>query len=43
MSTWIAALILVVVVAAAITVKLLVRRRAPMAGWFADPARAAGT
>ena len=43
MSTWIAALVLVVVVAAAITVKLLVRRRAPMAGWFADPARAAGT
>ena len=31
------------VVAAAITVKLLVRRRAPMAGWFADPARSAGT
>jgi hypothetical protein len=42
-STWIAALVLVVVVAVAITVKLLVRRRAPMGGWFADPARGAGT
>jgi hypothetical protein len=41
--TWIAALVLVVVVTAAITVKLLVRRRAPMGGWFTDPPRSAGT
>jgi hypothetical protein len=41
--TWIAALVLVVVVTAAITVKLLVRRRAPMGGWFADSPRSAGT
>ncbi|HZA10746.1 hypothetical protein [Mycobacterium sp.] len=43
MRTWIAALVLVVVVAAAITVKLLVRRRAPIGGWFADSPRSAGT
>jgi Protein of unknown function (DUF4239) len=41
--TWIAALVLVLVVTAAITVKLLVRRRAPMGGWFTDPPRSAGT
>jgi hypothetical protein len=39
----IALLVLVVVVTAAISVKLLVRRRAPMSGWFADPPRSAGT
>jgi hypothetical protein len=41
--TWIPALILVLVVAAAITIKLLVRRRAPMGGWFTDSPRSAGT
>jgi hypothetical protein len=41
--TWIAALVLVLVVTAAITVKLLVRRRAPMGGWFTDLPRSAGT
>ena len=41
--TWIAPLILVVVVTAAITIKLLVRRRAPMGGWFTDAPRSAGT
>jgi Protein of unknown function (DUF4239) len=41
--TWIAALVLVVVVTAAITVKLLVRRRAPVGGWFTDSSRSAGT
>jgi hypothetical protein len=40
---WVAALVLVLVVAAAITIKLLVRRRAPEAGWFADSPRSAGT
>jgi hypothetical protein len=40
--TWIAALVLVLVVTAAITVKLLVRRRAPMGGWFTDSPRSAG-
>ena len=39
---WIGALVLVVVVTAAITVKLLVRRRAPMGGWFTDSSRSAG-
>ena len=43
MRTWIAALVLVLVVTAAITVKLLVRRRAPMGGWFTDSPRSAGT
>ncbi len=43
MRTWVAALILVLVVAAAIAVKLFVRRRAPEAGWFVDSPRSAGT
>ena len=43
MLTWIAPLVLVVMVTAAITVKLLLRRRAPMGGWFTDPPRSAGT
>ncbi len=43
MRPWIAALILVLVVTVAITVKLLVRRRAPMGGWFTDPPRSAVT
>src|SRR5258707_14291017 len=30
-------------VAVAITGKLLVRRRAPLGGWFTDPPRSAGT
>jgi Protein of unknown function (DUF4239) len=41
--TWIAALVLVLVITAAITVKLLVRRRAPVGGWFTDSSRSAGT
>jgi hypothetical protein len=41
--TWIAALVLVLAVTAAITTKLLVRRRAPMGGWFTDSSRSAGT
>jgi hypothetical protein len=40
---WVAALVLVLVITAAITVKLLVRRRAPMGGWFTDSSRSAGT
>jgi Protein of unknown function (DUF4239) len=40
---WVAALVLVLMVAAAITVKLLVRRRAPVGGWFTDSPRSAGT
>src|SRR5258705_10508863 len=40
---WVAALVLVVVVTAAITIKLLVRRRAPVGGWFSDAPRSAGT
>jgi hypothetical protein len=40
---WIAPLVLVVAVTAAITIKLLVRRRAPMGGWFSDAPRSAGT
>ena len=43
MLTWIAPLILVVTVTAAIAVKLLVRRRAPIGGWFTDSSRSAGT
>jgi len=40
---WVAALILVVVVTAALTIYLLVRRRAPEGGWFTDLPRSAGT
>jgi hypothetical protein len=40
---WVAAVVLIVVVTAAITVKLLVRRRAPVGGWFTDSSRSAGT
>jgi hypothetical protein len=40
---WLAGLVLVVVVTAAITIKLLVRRRAPVGGWFSDSSRSAGT
>jgi Protein of unknown function (DUF4239) len=38
-----AALVLIVVITAAIAVKLLVRRRAPVGGWFTDLPRSAGT
>jgi hypothetical protein len=41
--TWIAALVVVVMVTAAISVKLLVRRRAPVGGWFTDAPRSAGS
>jgi hypothetical protein len=41
--TWVAALVLVLVVTAAITIKLVVRRRAPVGGWFSDSSRSAGT
>jgi hypothetical protein len=41
--TWIAPLIVLVVVSAAIAAKLLVRRRAPVGGWFTDAPRSAGT
>ena len=43
MLTWLAPLILVVAVTATITAKLLVRRRAPVGGWFTDSSRSAGT
>ena len=43
MRIWVAALVLVLVVTATITIKLLVRRRAPMGGWFTDAPRSAGT
>jgi len=41
--TWLAPIIVVVAVALAITAKLLVRRRAPVGGWFTDSSRSAGT
>jgi hypothetical protein len=41
--TWLAPIIVVVVVAVAITAKLLVRRRAPVGGWFTDLPRSAGS
>jgi hypothetical protein len=40
---WVAALVIVLVVAVSVTVKLLVRRRAPDGGWFTDSSRSAGT
>ena len=43
MLTWVAPLVLVVAVTAAITAKLLVRRRAPEGGWFTDAPRSAGS
>jgi hypothetical protein len=39
---WVAALVLILIVTAAITIKLLVRRRAPDGGWFTDSSRSAG-
>jgi hypothetical protein len=41
--TWLAPIIVVVVVTLAITAKLLVRRRAPEGGWFTDLTRSAGS
>ena len=43
MRIWVAVLVLVLIVTAAITAKLLVRRRAPDGGWFTEPSRSAGT
>jgi len=40
---WVAALVLILIVTAAITIKLLVRRNAPEGGWFTDSSRSAGT
>jgi len=40
---WVAALVLILIVTAAITIKLLVRRNAPDGGWFTDSSRSAGT
>jgi hypothetical protein len=41
--TWLAPIILVVTVTAAVTAKLLLRRRAPVGGWFSDSSRSSGT
>lgn len=43
MYTWLIPFIVVAVVAAAVTAKLLVRRRAPEGGWFTDLTRSAGS
>ena len=43
MSPWLAAIVIVGVVAVAVAAKLLVRRRAPLGGFFSDSSRAAGT
>ena len=43
MLTWLAPIIVLVVVALAVTAKLLVRRRAPEGGWFTDLTRSAGS
>lgn len=40
---WLAPLIVLAVVATAVTAKLLVRRRAPEGGWFTDLTRSAGS
>jgi hypothetical protein len=40
---WIAALVLILIVTAAVATKLLVRRNAPDGGWFTDSSRSAGT
>jgi hypothetical protein len=42
-SPWLAAIVIVGVVAVAVAAKLLVRRRAPLGGFFSDSSRAAGT
>jgi hypothetical protein len=41
--TWLAPIIVLAVVAVAVTAKLLVRRRAPEGGWFTDLPRSAGS
>ena len=41
--TWLAPIIVLAVVALAVTAKLLVRRRAPEGGWFTDLPRSAGS
>jgi hypothetical protein len=41
--TWLAPIIVLAVVAVAVTAKLLVRRRAPEGGWFTDLTRSAGS
>lgn len=43
MPTWLIPLIVVAVVATAVTAKLLVRTRAPEGGWFTDLTRSAGS
>ncbi len=43
MLTWLAPIIVLAVVAVAVTAKLLVRRHAPEGGWFTDLPRSAGT
>ena len=43
MRIWVTALVLVLVVAAAIAIKLVLRRHAPDGGWFTDSSRSAGT
>lgn len=43
MLTWLAPIIVIAVVAIAVTAKLLVRRRAPEGGWFTDLTRSAGS
>jgi hypothetical protein len=40
---WLAPIIVLVVVAVSVAAKLLVRRRAPVGGWFTDSSRSAGT
>lgn len=43
MLTWLAPIIVLIVVSLAVTAKLLVRRRAPEGGWFTDLTRSAGS
>ena len=43
MSPWLAALIVAGAAAVAVTIKLLLRRRAPEGGWFTDSSRGAST
>lgn len=40
---WLAAVVLVLVIAASVAAKLLMRRRVPEPGWFLDSSRSAGT
>ena len=43
MLTWLAPIVVLAVVAVAVTAKLLVRRHAPEGGWFTHLPRSAGT